>query len=232
MRGFQRIQEEADETNRIGDVRLAALAAALLATVGIASAQPASAPATPAAMSERVMRDADSPFRWIKIQAETVRKAAAPVPAPAPAPTVVAAPPPPAPKTASAKPSAAASRPVRLAAANIPSEQVASSPPTASPLPAAVTAPKLEQIEQLVNIDRADPEWDEDLMRTLRKGRVVVRFNVAEDGYLSRIQIVESTNSRLTGPVMGAVMQWRFQPISEPQVATVEFGFDLDSGRR
>lgn len=229
MRGFQRVQEEADSSNRIGDVKLAALAAALLATMGMAAAQPASAPVAPAAMSERVMRDADSPFRWIKIQAETVRKAAPP---PAPAPAVVAAPAPPAPKTASAKPAAAASRPVRLASANVPPDTVASSPLAASSLPAAVTAPKLEQIEQLVNIDRADPEWDEDVMRNLRKGRVVVRFNVAEDGYLSRIQIVESTNSRLTGPVMGAVMQWRFQPISEPQVATVEFGFDLDSGRR
>jgi TonB family protein len=231
MRGFQRFREEADASNRIGDVRLAALAAALLATMGIASAQPASAPATPAAaVSERVLRDADSPFRWIKIHTETVRKAASPPPPPAPAPAVVA--PSPAPKTAGAKPSVAASKPVRLAAANTTSEQIASSPSTTSSLPAAVTAPKLEQVEQLVNIDRADPEWDEDVMRNLRKGRVVVRFNVAEDGYLSRIQIVESTNSRLTGPVMGAVMQWRFQPISEPQVATVEFGFDLDSGRR
>jgi TonB family protein len=229
MRGFQRVQEEADASNSIGDVRLAALVAALLATVNVASAQPAAAPAAPAAMSERVMRDADSPFRWIKIQSETVRKAAAPAPTPAPA--VVAAPPP-APKTASAKPAPAASKPVRLAMANAQPDQTASSPMAASPLPAAVTAPKLEQVEQLVNIDRADPEWDEDVMRNLRKGRVVVRFNVAEDGYLSRIQIVESTNSRLTGPVMGAVMQWRFQPISEPQVATVEFGFDLDSGRR
>jgi TonB family protein len=231
MRGFQRRQKEADASNRIGDARLAALVAALLATVNVATAQPAAPPAQPAAMSERVMRDADSPFRWIKIQSETVRKAVAP--APAPAPVVVAAPPPPpATRTASAKPAPAASKPVRLAMANTQPDPTASSPMAASPLPAAVTAPKLEQIEQLVNIDRADPEWDEDLMRTLRKGRVVVRFNVAEDGYLSRIQIVESTNSRLTGPVMGAVMQWRFQPISEPQVATVEFGFDLESGRR
>jgi TonB family protein len=228
MRGFQRVQEEADASNRIGDVKLAALVAALLATANVASAQPATPPAVPAAMSERVMRDADSPFRWIKIQSETVRKAAAPAPASA----VVTAPPPPAPKTASAKPAPAASKPIRLAAANVQPDQTASSPVPASSLPAAVTAPKLDQVEQLVNIDRADPEWDEDVMRNLRKGRVVVRFNVAEDGYLSRIQIVESTNSRLTGPVMGAVMQWRFQPISEPQVATVEFGFDLDSGRR
>jgi hypothetical protein len=27
-------------------------------------------------------------------------------------------------------------------------------------------------------------------------------------------------------------MQWRFEPIAEPRLATVEFGFDLDSGRR
>jgi TonB family protein len=103
-------------------------------------------------------------------------------------------------------------------------------PPSAAPAPA--TAAVEPQRDPLVPIDRAEPEWDDELLRSLRKGRVLVRFNVAEDGYLSRIQIVESTHSRLTGPAMAAVMQWRFEPPAEPRTATVEFGFDIDSPKR
>lgn len=229
MRGFRRVQEEADASNLIGDVRLAALAAALLATVGMAGAQ--QAPSTPPArtgVSERAQRDAESPFRWIRIQSETVRKAAV---APTAASAVTAASPAPA-RTAAAKPAPA--KPVRLAAV-APAQAVAGASAVLQPAAEVPVAspPAAKPIEEpLVNIDRADPEWDEDLMHALRRGHVVVRFNVAEDGYLSRIQIVESSNSRLTGPVMGALMQWRFEPIAEPRVATVEFGFDLDSGRR
>ena len=232
MRGFQRVIEEADASNLIGDVRLAALAAALLATFGVASAQQASAPEPPG-MSQRVLRDADSPFRWIRIQSESVRKAAAAPATPAPSPSPAVAPPSPT-KTASIK--APSPRPLRVvpAATVTPEVKAGSSPPLATSATPANASPHADNTaeEPLVNIDRADPEWDEDVMRKLRRGRVVVRFNVAEDGYLSRIQIVESSNSRLTGPVMGALMQWRFQPIAEPRVATVEFGFDLDSGRR
>jgi len=221
--------EEADASNLIGDVRLAALAATLLATFGMASAQQAATPEPPS-MSQRVLRDADSPFRWIKIQSESVRKASA---AAAPSSSPAVASPPPV-KTAAAK---AAPSPKVLHVASAATASPEATANAAAPITAAAhgtTSPRADNTseEPLVNIDRADPEWDEDVMRTLRRGRVVVRFNVAEDGYLSRIQIVESSNSRLTGPVMGALMQWRFEPIAEPRVATVEFGFDLDSGRR
>jgi TonB family protein len=232
MRGFQRVLEEADASNLIGDVKLAALAAALLATFGMASAQqqpPASEPRS--SMSERVLRDADSPMRWIKIQSESARKAAvSAAQASSPSPAVVS---PPATKTASLK-AAPSLKPLRVASAAATATDTVSNARVATSMPTANAAPRVDNAteEPLVTIDRADPEWDEDVMQRLRHGRVVVRFNVAEDGYLSRIQIVESSNSRLAGPVMGALMQWRFEPIAEPRVATVEFGFDLDSGRR
>jgi TonB family protein len=202
----------------------------LLAGFGIAGAQQPVAPEPPS-MSQRVLRDADSPMRWIKIQSESVRKAAAPAALASSASPAVA--PPPATKTASTKAVppklrvAPTATPTRDATAGTNPQLASSAAPASAPPHADNTT-----VEALDNIDRADPEWDEDVMRRLRHGRVVVRFNVAEDGYLSRIQIVESSNSRLTGPVMGALMQWRFQPIAEPRVATVEFGFDLDSGRR
>ncbi len=183
-----------------------------------------------AQISERVRRDAESPMRWIKIHSENARQAeeaktaaaaAAAATARRPAAKTVAAP---APARAAADASAAtqaanATPPQQAAAIKVPEAFASPTPPEDTPEAA------------LISIDRVDPEWDDELLRTLRKGRVVVRFHVAEDGYLSRMQIVESTHSKLTGPAMAAVMQWRFEPLAEPRTATVEFGFDTESGR-
>lgn len=225
------------------DGRLVALAAALLTTLSVATAQtPGNAGEVPAGISERARRDAESPFRWIRIHSESARKAeerkaaaaaAAAAPAPAP-PTAAAARPARSPATARAP-----AAPAATAQASAPATLLASTATTAQSQSAAQAASALaprpaeaEEPEALVSIDKVDPEWDEELLRTLRKGRVLVRFHVAEDGYLSRIQIVESSHSKLTGPAMAAVMQWRFEPIPEPRVATVEFGFDVETGRR
>lgn len=229
------------------DGRLVAVAAALLTTLSMAAAQtPGSAGDVPAGISERARRDAESPFRWIKIHSESARKAeerkaaaavaAAPAPAPAPAPAAA-----PAARPARGTGTARAAGPLATAAAApatsptlLASTATTSQSQSAARAAAALGAKPAEadEPEALVSIDKVDPEWDEDLLRTLRKGRVLVRFHVAEDGYLSRIQIVESSHSKLTGPAMAAVMQWRFEPIPEPRVATVEFGFDVETGRR
>ena len=187
------------------DGRLASLAIALLATLSSVQAQvPPAGAEPPKGISERALRDAESPFRWIRIHSESERKAEA--------------------RKAAA---AAAAPPVRAQAKPAAPARVAAMP---APVPdAPVAVPEEPPEASLVTIDRVDPEWDDELLRTLRKGRVVVRFHVSEDGYLSRMQIVDSTNSRLTGPAMAAVMQWRFEPIPEPRVATAEFGFDIDS---
>ena len=121
-------------------------------------------------------------------------------------------------------------KPQRLA--NVGQKQEAPASAASELVAAAARVDSAAEERSLVTVDRAEPEWDEDVIRSLRKGRVVVRFIVAEDGYLSRIQIVESTSTKLTGPAMAAVMQWRFEPITEPRVATVEFGFDMESGKR
>lgn len=232
------------------DARLVALAAALLTTLSVATAQtPGNSGEVPAGISERARRDAESPFRWIRIHSESARKAeerkaaaaaaaAAAAPAPAP-PTAAAARPARSPATARAPAAPAAPAVTAQASAATPATLLASTATTAQSQSAAQAASALaprpaeaEESEALVSIDKVDPEWDEELLRTLRKGRVLVRFHVAEDGYLSRIQIVESTHSKLTGPAMAAVMQWRFEPIPEPRVATVEFGFDVETGRR
>jgi TonB family protein len=196
-------------------MRMAALAGALLAMLGgPAMAQDAQPPAR---LSERVLREADSPFRWIKIHSESVRKTD---------------------DARRAAASATATKPVAVAKP-VPVRSAAAAPASAVLLASAAPAARSEPADSrdaddgavLVTVDRAEPEWDDELLRRLRKGRVVVRFHVAQDGYLSRIEIVESTSPRLTGPAMAAVMQWRFEPIAEPRVATAEFGFDVDSTR-
>jgi len=194
--------------------RPAAAASALCLVLAIASAARAqSAPdAAPPRISERAQREADGPMRWIKLHSETVRRSdarkAAAAPVPASQPTLVAK---------------APVGPSRASATTIAAAALAAR--------ADIDAAADERLDtsSLVSIDHVDPEWDEDVLRKLRKGHVVVRFQVAVDGYLSRIQIVESTNSRLTGPAMAAVMQWRFAPIAEPRIATAEFGFDIDA---
>ena len=203
-------------------------AALLLALAGgaPAMAQPAEQAEPGKGISERTLREAEGPMRWIKLHSETVRKSEESRKAAA---ATSATPP-------AVRPTAAANtRPTErvVAADKAPAARTAANGAAA---PAASRAQELaarspdESVDtaSLVAIDHVEPEWDDEVLRRLRKGRVVVRFQVAQDGYLSRIQIVESTNSRLTGPAMAAVMQWRFAPIPEPCVATAEFGFDID----
>jgi len=222
------------------------LAALLLSAWPVVHAQPSG----DAIISDRVKRDAESPFRWIRIHSESEKKAearktavaTAPAPpappppearpAPAPAPVHVAAAPAPAPsRSAQARPTAPPPTIVAMATPTVPTSAAARTAAAAAPVagPPAAEEPEDTAEGELIPIDKVDPEWDDDVLRQLRKGHVVVKFRVAEDGYLSRIQILESTNSKLIGPAMAAVMQWRFQPVAEPRVATVEFGFDIDA---
>jgi len=222
MRAPMQFDGVMDETDISSNVRMAALAAALLALLGPAAALAQDPSPAPARLSERVLREAESPLRWIKIQSESLRRSEDARKAIVPAPDATTSA-----RQAGAKPGPAVPRapaqPATTAAASSPL-LVALAAPTS---PRAVKPALAEAPEPpLITIDRADPEWDEALLLRLHHGRVVARFHVATDGYLSRIEIVDSTDSRLTGPTMAALMQWRFEPIPEPRIATAEFGFD------
>ena len=131
--------------------------------------------------------------------------------------------------------------------------QAASSVSTAAdaaPVPGPVpTAPKVELAEPpaampanigaapadpdpvdvpLVPVAQSAPQFPLNLMRTLRKGSVQVRFTVQADGSVAEPEVLSTTNVRLNAAAMAAIGQWRFQPISRAQTGAVELGFNLD----
>ena len=205
-------------------VTLLGLVMMSLASVGGAQTLPpataASAPATGAAPSESLQRQADSVFRWIKIHSDKPRKPVAKSQVPASAAAGVAA-------TASApqestlqvaaiaQPPEPAVEPVALAVAPV----VAAAPEV--PLQIDVDVP-------LKPIAQPKPEFPEDVMTKLGKGGVKLRFVVQPDGTVSAPEVLSSSHRRLNPPALAAIASWRFEPIPAPRTAQVELGFDLD----
>jgi TonB family protein len=93
---------------------------------------------------------------------------------------------------------------------------------------AAAAEAKPDADEPLTAVLRADPQFPPALMRTLRTGRVQVRFTVVPDGSVGQRAVVTTTNSRLNEAALAAVAKWRFTPLRHAQEAAVELGFDLD----
>lgn len=189
--------------------------------IGAPSAARAQAPAADQEAMARAKRAAESPMRWIKLQAENAKAAPAP-----PAPAKPAAP---IPKrtVSAAKPNSPASQ---GAAAAPPSAPEAVPPPVAgNPAASAATLADtgLPRAQEIVTLERVDPQWGDALMQSLRKGRVVVSFEVNAEGQLSRSQVVSSSSSRLDAVALAVLRQWRFQPMDMARSATAEFGFDL-----
>ncbi|MEP7101495.1 MAG: TonB family protein [Burkholderiales bacterium] len=101
-----------------------------------------------------------------------------------------------------------------------------SSPGPSTRTPAAVAAEALD--ETLTPTLRADPQFPPNLLRTLRKGEVQVRFTVLPDGSVAEPEVVTSSNARLNQAALTAVAQWRFAPLHKAKSGTVALGFDLD----
>jgi TonB family protein len=191
--------------------------------LGVPTAARAQVPAADQEAMERAKRAAESPMRWIKLQADNAK--AAPT---SPAPVKPAAP---SPRRAvnAAKPNAPVTQGAAAAAAP-PSAPEAAAPPVASNPPASAAGQAdagLPKAQEIVTLERVDPQWGDALMQSLRKGRVVVSFEVNAEGQLSRSQVVSSTSSRLDAVALAVLKQWRFQPMDMARSATAEFGFDL-----
>lgn len=103
---------------------------------------------------------------------------------------------------------------------------VGGSPERATVATAAEGEPDAD--EPLTAVLRADPRFPPSLMRTLRTGRVQVRFTVVPDGSVSQRTVVASSNVRLNEDALAAVAKWRFKPLRRAKEAVVEVGFDLD----
>jgi len=188
--------------------------------IGVPSAACAQAPAADQDAMARAKRAAEAPMRWIKLQADNAKAAPAP---PAPAKPVAS------PKRAvsAARPNSPAAQ-VPVATAAEPAAAVAS--PVASSPPASAAAQAdagLPRAQEIVTLERVDPQWGDALMQSLRKGRVVVSFEVNAEGQLSRSQVVSSSSARLDAVALAVLRQWRFQPMDMARSATAEFGFDL-----
>ena len=103
--------------------------------------------------------------------------------------------------------------------------------PVGSPAPAQQTAAEIaaEALDEtLTPIVRADPQFPPNLLRTLRKGQVQVRFTVLPDGSVAEPTVVSTSNARLNQAAMTAVAQWRFAPLRKSQSGVVDLGFNLD----
>ena len=80
----------------------------------------------------------------------------------------------------------------------------------------------------LVALAQPAPQFPINVMRTLRRGTVQVRFSVMTDGSVADLEVLNTTSSRLNAAALAAIGQWRFQPVSKMQTGAVEVGFNLD----
>ena len=73
---------------------------------------------------------------------------------------------------------------------------------------------------------RAEPEFSANLLRTLRKGAVQLRFTVMPDGSVTDPAVVTSTHARLNPSAPAAIAQWRSSPLRKPLAGLI--ALDLD----
>ncbi len=199
---------------------------------------------------ERAQRQADNVMRWIKVHADKPRatppapakpaEPAAPVaarPAPKLAAAVPAPTPAPAPVVETPTPVVAAA-PAPAAPAPAAPEPVVAPPPVAAPVAAPVVAPPAiakapepppqeeEEDVPLKVISQGQPVIPRSVLASLNDvGKVMVQFTVETNGSVSNVKVLHSTQRQLNRPTISAVSDWKFEPISEPQVAQIEFAF-------
>ncbi len=189
----------------------------------------ASAPGKVAAPSESVQRQADSVFRWIKIQSDKPRKsvikpdasAATKAASAASAPIVATA------DVARDQPA------VEIAMASLPAPNlslVGMATETSIEAASAVTpvSPTAVVEVPLKPVSQFKPDFPGDIMAKLGKGAVKLRFMVQPDGSVSAPEILSTSHRRLNSAALAAVAVWRFEPIPTPRSAQVELGFDVD----
>jgi TonB family protein len=97
-------------------------------------------------------------------------------------------------------------------------------------LPTAAAPANQPDPNELIPIEQAEPQITRDILQQgVRSGVVTVRFTVGTDGKVSEANVVRSTDRVFNRSTLNAVRQWKFAPVAEPQSATVEIAFKLDS---
>jgi TonB family protein len=95
-------------------------------------------------------------------------------------------------------------------------------PALAPPAPTGPAAAP-NKLELLASVE---PEFPSRLLRTLGTGKVVVQFEVAADGTVSQVEVVQSSHRGLDASAVTAVKQWKFKPMSGPASGTTELKFE------
>lgn len=249
-----------------GYLQIAALLVVLALSEASAQTAPppvlgASAPQTAeeieaAEAMKRARRQAESPYRWIKIHADNKRKpdpvkpeAAKPEvvkvepakPRPKPEPVIAEAQKPTPssptePTTATVVPDAVTPlEPPNVAkSVTVPAPVMAASAPGAVPAaaePAQTTAasPPADDAEddlELKPISTPPPEFPRELLKSVNSGRVVVIFTVQKNGTVGEATADFSTNRLLTRAALAGVAKWTFQPLAAAVTYKVEFNFN------
>jgi len=198
----------------------------LLAVLGMAFVDAMSQDLPPPA--ERIVRQADSPVRWIVEAGKLKSRAKA---AEAPAPT----------RVATSKPAvkAAAARPAERPVAAAPASPAAPAPPAvatpqavvavavAKPASAPVEPPVAEQPAappvELELLEAVEPVLPDDIDAALETDAVLnLAILVLTDGSVGEVTALTSTHPAVDEYAIAAVQQWRFKPVSQPLVHHVE----------
>ena len=223
-------------------VRLRPIAALCLALPLLSAAQ-----TPPAADLERVRREAEKVFSWIKFHTVPTKPATETRAKPQRAPAAS--------KDAAAKPSAPAAdvTPAEAAPPSLPAMAEVQATPSvpagpergAEPAPAA---PAPESTVPTPAATEAEAERDEPedpalqlrsfvapvlppaVQSTLGVGTraVKVRFTVEADGRVSHAEAAPDLPRRLAKPATEAILQWQFAPLPQARTAEVEIGFRRD----
>jgi TonB family protein len=210
---------------------LAALCVAqpLQAQTASPAAAAASAAESGAAPNERLQRQVDNVYRWIKLQSDKPRKTGdAKTPAaatPTPAPEIKATP-----KSAAAAPPKSTATPDAKTKAAV-AEPVAPAAPTPAPVVAKAPEPPPPVVEEEIHlkvISQAEPVLPRDFRAAGVSGSVTIEFTVRPDGSVSQPEVIKTSSRRLNAAVLDAVSTWRFEPIRAPYHTQVEFAFNID----
>ena len=206
-----------------------------LSPAAVQQAPASAASASDLTPAERAKRDADKVFKWILIHADKPRepdpgrdgkreggrdeKPLAAIRAMPAARAAEASPPAASPALAAVENEPDAARVARLAPVAVIENSLAvveacAVLSNATPTPAVVAAESIE--ETLTPLFRAEPEFSTNLLRTLRKGAVQLRFTVLPDGSVTDPAVVTSTHARLNPSAPAAIAQWRFSPLRKP----------------
>ena len=192
---------------------------------------------------KRSRRQAENPYRWIKILGDSKRKPETVKLEPVKARTRN--------EPLSTEASKSESRPSAATSSTLPATDAdnasASTPPgpaagiepavtriapattvtPTAPAPAATAKAQEEEADgELKPISTPPPEFPRELRNSVASGKVMVAFTVQKDGTVGEVSAENSTNRRLSKAATDAVSKWKFEPLAAAETYKVEINFN------